>query len=90
VQDPHPVAGTWESLLTIFYNTISLSVGPEAAVSTMETKSHLSRHFLGTQPTVLRSIPFASPGQPDDDGATMKHRLLALGDWNEDAQVSHS
>lgn len=53
----------------------------------MDRTNHLSRHFLGTQPDILRSIPFAPPGPPYEDGAALKHRLLALADWNEDSQV---
>ncbi|CAL8470373.1 g9915 [Coccomyxa elongata] len=52
----------------------------------MDTKNHLSRHFLGTQPSVLRSIPFAPAGAPDKDGVALKHRLLALADWNQDSE----
>lgn len=53
----------------------------------MDTKNHLSRHFLGTQPSVLRSIPFAPAGAQDEDGVALKHRLLALADWNQDSEV---
>lgn len=56
----------------------------------MSTKNHLSRHFLGTQPSVLRSIPFAPAGALDEDGVALKHRLLALADWNQDSQVTES
>ncbi|CAL5218504.1 g190 [Coccomyxa viridis] len=52
----------------------------------MEAEPYCSRHFLGTQANVLRSLPFAPPGNPDHDGTTMRHRLLALADWHEDSQ----
>ena len=53
----------------------------------MEREQYQSRHFLGTQANVLRSLPFAPPGNPSDDGITLRHRLLALADWHEDSQV---
>lgn len=56
----------------------------------MDTKNHLSRHFLGMQPSVLRSIPFAPAGPTDDDGTALKHSLLALADWNQDSEVTCS
>ena len=56
--------------------------------SQMESEPYCSRHFLGTQANVLRSLPFAPPGNPDRDGNTRRHRLLALADWHEDSQVS--
>ena len=56
----------------------------------MERGQYCSRHFLGTQALVLRSLPFAPPGNPNEDGMTVRHRLLALGDWHEDSQVSYS
>ncbi|CAK0736740.1 hypothetical protein CVIRNUC_000795 [Coccomyxa viridis] len=52
----------------------------------MERGRYCSRHFLGTQALVLRSLPFAPPGIPNEDGVTIRHRLLALGDWHEDSQ----
>ena len=54
----------------------------------MEGEPYCSRHFLGTQANVLRSLPFAPPGNPDHDGNSMRHRLLAFADWHEDSQVS--
>jgi len=53
----------------------------------MDRTNNLSRHFLGTQPHVLRSIPFAKAGAPDEDGFILKHSLLALADWNQDNEV---
>lgn len=53
----------------------------------MDRTNNLSRHFLGTQPNVLRSIPFAKAGAPDEDGFILKHSLLALADWNQDSEV---
>ena len=48
---------------------------------------HVSRHFFGSQPTVLRSIPFASAGPPED-GVLLQNRLLALADFSQDGEVS--
>ena len=53
----------------------------------MEKEQHCSRHFLGTQANLLRNVPFAPPGNPNEDGVTRKHRLMALADWHEDSQV---
>ena len=53
----------------------------------MEKEQYCSRHFLGTQANILRSLPFAPPGNPSEQGLTTRHRLLALADWHEDSQV---
>ena len=47
----------------------------------------VSRHFVGAQPSVLRSIPFAPPGPPDQDGITLQNRLLAMGEYSQDEEV---
>lgn len=53
----------------------------------MDEEQHCSRHFLGTQANLLRNLPFAPPGNPNEDGVTRKHRLMAVADWHEDSQV---
>ena len=47
----------------------------------------VSRHFVGAQPSVLRSIPFAPAGPSDQDGVTLQNRLLALGEFSQDEEV---
>lgn len=49
---------------------------------------HVSRHFLGAQPTVVRSIPFAPAGPPEQDGVSLQNRLLALADFSQDGEVT--
>lgn len=47
-------------------------------------EQHISRHFLGAQGTCVRSIPFAPPGSDH-----IAHKILAVGNWNQDAEVRH-
>lgn len=49
--------------------------------------THLSRHFLTCQPQKARNLPFAPAGAADADGTQLAHKLLAIGNWNEDDEV---
>jgi len=49
--------------------------------------THLSRHFLSFQPARVRQLPFAPPGAADAEGVQLAHKLLVLGNWNEDDEV---
>ena len=49
--------------------------------------THLSRHFLTCQPQKARTLPFAPAGAADADGTQLAHKLLAIGNWNEDDEV---
>ena len=49
--------------------------------------THLSRHFLTCQPQKARNLPFAPAGAADADGTQLAHKLLAIGNWNEDNEV---
>lgn len=51
------------------------------------TGTHLSRHFLTCQPQKARNLPFAPAGAADADGMQLAHKLLAIGNWNEDDEV---
>ena len=49
--------------------------------------AHLSRHYLSFQPQRARCLPFAPPGAADADGVQLAHKLLVMGNWNEDDEV---
>ncbi|KAK9809221.1 hypothetical protein WJX72_011562 [[Myrmecia] bisecta] len=47
---------------------------------------HLSRHYLGTQGLKVKCIPFAPPGPAEPDRGIQSHKLLAVGNWSQDAE----
>lgn len=51
------------------------------------SRIHLSRHFLGTQPTCLGNVPFPPAGPEDDDGCSETSTIICHPGWNEDSNV---
>ena len=50
--------------------------------------SALSRQYIKVQGLQLRCIPFAGPSKSPLLETLSEHKLLAVGNWNEDLQVA--